>query len=144
MGFPSHRGKLVPMVNRAQGPALGQLGQLGLRACSGTRAIGLLGLLGYWANLQLGQTWSSGQWIRSPCHSCRGPRDVKLGQQDGGGAWVARWQRNQGRLGPTCRFRGGFPRDPVLLPLAPPPSCCPGSAAISLPRPDIFSFITKY
>ena len=42
MGFPSHRGKLVPMVNRAQGPALGQLGKLGLRACSGTRAIGLL------------------------------------------------------------------------------------------------------
>ena len=26
--------------------------------------------------------------------------DDRLGQQDGGGAWAARWQRGQGRLGP--------------------------------------------
>ena len=35
-------------------------------------------------------------------------------------------------------FRDG---DPVLPPLASPPSCCPGSGAILLPRPGICSII---
>ena len=39
---------------------------------------------------------------------------------------------------------GGVLRNPLLPPQASPPSCCSGSAAILLPRPDMFRIISKY